>query len=516
MAYAVSQSAPRQRLRGRLPAVLGVARRAQTYRNLLYLIASFPLGLAYSAFLITGLSMGVGTLIVWIGVPILLVMVLAWWGLGAFERELAIWWLGVEIRPMARPRTAELRIGGRLKAHLTSQVTWTSLVYLFAKFPLGLFSFVLITMLLGFSARLLATPLPYLLDLVAGEGIDPQGVVIATAAPVLGAGLGLGTLHLANALAFVSGRFARLMLGLSDVSERLTQTQAVAERERSKAERAEQSRSELIVNVSHELRTPIASIRGHVESLLLASEGRPADAPAPPETRHYLDIVHRETERLGALVDDLLALARAESGELRLDLAPTDATAIVEEVYQTLMPLARRERQITLVRDVTPDLPRVLADRQRLGQVLLNLARNAITYTPTGGIVSITLSRAPTNPDFLLLTVADTGIGIAPEDLDRIFERFYRTDASRARTSGGFGLGLAIVRDLVTAMGGSVRAESTPGEGSRFHVMLRIAGGSRVVGQSASRLADGGRIARANPEPAPESLPDYPTTRLPD
>ncbi len=144
------------------------------------------------------------------------------------------------------------------------------------------------------------------------------------------------------------------------------------------------------------------------------------------------------------------------------------------------MPLARRERQITLVRDVTPDLPRVLADRQRLCQVLLNLARNAITYTPTGArIVSITLSRAPTNPDFLLLTVADTGIGIAPEDLDRIFERFYRTDASRARTSGGFGLGLAIVRDLVTAMGGSVRAESTPGEGSRFHVMLRIADGGR-------------------------------------
>jgi two-component system, OmpR family, phosphate regulon sensor histidine kinase PhoR len=114
----------------------------------------------------------------------------------------------------------------------------------------------------------------------------------------------------------------------------------------------------------------------------------------------------------------------------------------------------------------------VLADRQRLAQVLLNLVRNAITYTPAGGIVSISLERA--NDAQIALTVADTGIGIPPEDLERVFERFYRTDASRARSTGGFGLGLAIVRDLVTAMGGSISAESVVGEGTRFRLLLQV------------------------------------------
>ena len=128
---------------------------------------------------------------------------------------------------------------------------------------------------------------------------------------------------------------------------------------------------------------------------------------------------------------------------------------------------------MTLIRKVAPMLPHMLADRQRLIQVLLNLVRNAITYTPQGGIVSITVERADAN--YLALVVADTGIGIPNDDLERVFERFYRTDPSRARTSGGFGLGLAIVRDLVNAMGGSITVESKVGEGSCFRVLLRIA-----------------------------------------
>jgi len=118
-------------------------------------------------------------------------------------------------------------------------------------------------------------------------------------------------------------------------------------------------------------------------------------------------------------------------------------------------------------------MPPALADRQRLEQVLLNLTRNAISYTPDGGIVSLRLSQ----PDarWLALDVADTGIGIPPQELQHVFERFYRTDASRARSSGGFGLGLAIVHDLVQAMGGTVRVASTVGEGSQFSVLLRVA-----------------------------------------
>ena len=114
-----------------------------------------------------------------------------------------------------------------------------------------------------------------------------------------------------------------------------------------------------------------------------------------------------------------------------------------------------------------------MADRQRLAQVLLNLVRNAITSTPPGGIVSLTLERLDAH--HLALIVEDNGVGIPAEDLERIFERFYRTDISRTRATGGFGLGLTIVHDLVTAMGGSIRVQSTVGKGSKFIVLLPTA-----------------------------------------
>jgi two-component system, OmpR family, phosphate regulon sensor histidine kinase PhoR len=194
---------------------------------------------------------------------------------------------------------------------------------------------------------------------------------------------------------------------------------------------------------------------------------------SPEVLRNYLGIVHREAERLGTLVDELLALARAETDELQLSLTPVDAAQVIVEVQESLAALARRERQVTLVHEIQPDLPPLLADRQRLVQVLLNLVRNAITYTPPGGLVSMMLQRM--DQDNLTIAVADTGSGIAADELDRIFERFYRTDASRARSSGGFGLGLSIVRDLVEAMGGTIQVESTVGEGSRFEVTLPVA-----------------------------------------
>ncbi len=194
--------------------------------------------------------------------------------------------------------------------------------------------------------------------------------------------------------------------------------------------------------------------------------------------RNYLNIVHREALRLGSLVDDLLALARTEASELSLNMAAVEAAEVVEEVYQTLMPLARRERQITIVRSVTAGLPPIMADRQRLVQVLLNLVRNAITYTPDGGIISISLQQV--DAAHLALSVSDTGIGIPPEEQERIFERFYRTDASRTRATGGFGLGLAIVRDFVNAMGGTISVESVVGEGSCFRVLLQVAPAPRA------------------------------------
>ena len=459
--------------RARLAYVFGVARRRQTYRNVAFLLASLPLGIFYFGFLVGGLVLGFATIVLVVGVPILLLMAAASWGLGTFERELVRSWLGMPIPAPIRAEATQRSPSARLAAHFRDQVTWTNLLYLLLKFPLGVLSFAAAFGVIAVTARLLATPLGFLIppgDLAyAGS---PAWVVVG---PALGLLVGFGGLHALNGLAYLSGRFARVMLGPSEAALRAAAAEVVAARERANAERAEQSRRELIVNVSHELRTPTASIRGHVESLLMALEA-PDGRPLPPERlQNYLTVVHREAERLAALIDDLLALARAEAGELRLTLGPVDAGEVIAEIHETMEPLAWRERSVTLVKEVPPGLPPVLADRERLAQVLLNLVRNAVTHTPAGGIVSIAL--APVGPDRIELAVADTGTGIPPEDLDRIFDRFYRVDASRNRASGGFGLGLAIVRDLVTAMGGEVTAESKLGEGSRFRVTLRVASG---------------------------------------
>jgi len=461
-----------------------LAQKKQTYLNILYLLLSFPLGLLYFVFLITMVSVGLGTVVVWIGVPILLIAMTVWWHIAAVERSLAISWLHVQIRPMSLTNITKKDFWARMRAQLSNSMTWKTLAFLFLKFPLGILSFVLalnipilvvafsiVAFILGF----FITPFLYLFVLVTGK--PPQFLKTTNSRHLLllgltAGGLTLAPLHLLNGLAWLWGQLACTMLGMSSNAIRVAEAESIAAQERIRAERADQSRRELIVNVSHELRTPVASIRGHIESLLMDCDAQGANAPPPEALHKYLTIVHREAIRLGALVDDLLSLARTEAHELRLNVEAVVAAEVVEDVYQTLMPLARRERQITMIRDVTTGLPSVQADRQRLMQVLLNLVRNAITYTPDGGIVSIKLSLI--DEHYLLLSVADTGIGIPLEDQQHIFERFYRTDASRTRSSGGFGLGLAIVRDFVTAMGGSISVESTVGEGSCFHVCLHV------------------------------------------
>jgi two-component system phosphate regulon sensor histidine kinase PhoR len=467
---------------GRIPVSLfRVARDRQSYMNMLYLLLSFPLGLAYFVFLVTGIAAGLGTLVIWIGAFILILMMTAWRQIAAFERRMAIDWLHVVIAPLSYPYAIPMTQWQRLQSLVSNSMTWKTLAYLLLKFPLGLFSFVItivlsvlsiavaiVTLIIG----LLTAPFFILAITLQGASRARERVQGYLLFALTGFGLSLITLHLLNGLAFISGQFARVMLGMSDTAWRVEEARALAAQERARAEQAEQRRRELVVNVSHELRTPVASVAGHLESLLIATnEG--TTAPAPATLYNYLSIAHHEVERLGMLVDDLLSLAQMESDELRLDLREVIASEAIEEVYQTLMPLARSQRQVTLVRGTVPNLPPVLADRQRLIQVLLNLVRNAITSTPAGGIVSINLE--PADPQHLALVVADSGVGVPAEELEHIFERFYRTDTSRARTSGGFGLGLAIVHDLVTAMGGTISVESTVGRGSRFCILLRIA-----------------------------------------
>ncbi len=368
----------------------------------------------------------------------------------------------------------------RFRAHVSNSVTWKSLLYLFLRFPFGIIAFVIavnvlllmfIIGLTSFIIGFLIAPFVYMFTLLSREGeVSGKSVRRYLYLSLTGWGSALWPLYISNGLALMWGQLARKLLGMSDSAVQLRTAQQLIERERARAERADQKRRDLIVNVSHELRTPVASIRGHIESLLLTCEESENGVPSAVELKNYLTIVQREAERLGVLVEDLLALARTEKSELQLTLTEVQAGEVVEEVYQTLMPLARRERQIIIVRQIDPQLPAVTADRQRLTQVLLNLVRNAVTYTPDGGIVSIGLQRM--DADHLELSVADTGIGIAPEDIEHIFDRFYRADASRSRASGGFGLGLAIVQEFVTAMGGTITVTSIPGEGSCFRVIL--------------------------------------------
>ncbi|MCL4535422.1 MAG: cell wall metabolism sensor histidine kinase WalK [Bacteroidetes bacterium] len=253
----------------------------------------------------------------------------------------------------------------------------------------------------------------------------------------------------------------------NNMASRLAGTMAELETEKQHAESALRAKRELVANVSHELRTPLASIRGHTESLVMN------DAEVDgADRREYLNVIYRETEHLSRLIDDLFALSRAEAGALPLSLGPISLGEVVDEVVSGIRSVARNERHISLVSEVDPSLPPVLADRQRAAQVLGNLVRNAVRYTPEGGLISV---RASLQDDHAEVTVEDTGLGIPPDQLPHIFERFYRGDEARARASGGAGLGLAIVRELVEAMGGEVRAESVVGQGSRFSFTLPLA-----------------------------------------
>lgn len=451
----------------------------QSYMNILYLLCSFFLSIGYFVILVSGISLGFGTLVIWIGVPILFGTMLLWWQLAAFERTLAMNMLGVKIAPMSAGVPRGKGLWQQFQALVSNAMTWKTLAYLLLKFPLSIccFVFAIVLPILSFGLMLVGSVLGslsapfYALALAIGNSPYPgQQLRRYLRLAISAFGLNTASFYLLNGLAYLNGQIARGLLGLSDTALRLETAKAQAEQARAEAEQADQRRRELVVNVSHELRAPVASISGHLESLLLTTDGG-TRAPDPAQLHNYLSVAYQEARRLGTLVDDLLSLARMEAHELRLAIRDVAANEVVEEVYQTLMPLAQRDRQVTLVRGVQSRLPLVQADRQRLVQVLTNLVRNAITSTPAGGIVSINLEEADTG--YLALVVEDSGVGIPPDELQKIFERFYRTDTSRSRKTGGFGLGLAIVHELVSAMGGSISVASTVGQGSCFRVLLR-------------------------------------------
>lgn len=224
----------------------------------------------------------------------------------------------------------------------------------------------------------------------------------------------------------------------------------------------ERIRSDFVANVSHEIKTPVTAIHGFAETLV---DGACLD---PERAMEFSRIIYRESERLHRIVSELLDLARIESGQVSLELVPTDIVQVVQETVHSLDHRAQKA-DLKLETEGAEAPVWARADKDRLQQVLVNLIVNAINNTPAGGEITVTVRK---ECDEVKVAVTDTGRGIAPEVLPRIFERFYRVDKARSREAGGTGLGLAIVKHIVEAHGGSIRVESEPGRGSIFTLYL--------------------------------------------
>ena len=240
--------------------------------------------------------------------------------------------------------------------------------------------------------------------------------------------------------------------------------------------RLEQVRKDFVANVSHELRTPLTAIKGYVEAL--------RDDPKVDlqQRQRFLEIIETHADRLNLIITDLLLLSKIESGQIPMKQEPVELAPLFDRTLALLSHHINR-KQHKIVLNVSPALPSVLGDEERLGQVFLNLLDNAIKYTLDQGTITIVAGEQGRAVE---INIEDTGIGIPPKDLPRIFERFYRVDKARSRELGGTGLGLAIVKHLVEAHRGTVLVESS-GKGSRFTITLPAAFDRDSATSSATR-----------------------------
>ncbi|HEX5691066.1 MAG TPA: ATP-binding protein [Roseiflexaceae bacterium] len=278
---------------------------------------------------------------------------------------------------------------------------------------------------------------------------------------------------------FVSRRIVEPLQELSSVSQRLAQgyyrertsirsddeladlSQSINQLAEA-LEQTERRRLALLADVTHELRTPLTTIEGYMEGLI--------DGVIAPEPQIFAMIQH-EAVRLKWLTEELALLSRAEAGQLRVVCQPTSLQPLVEHVTAQFQPQFNAQ-DVQLDLRLPPDLPAIFGDPNRLEQILINLLANALRYTPSGGYVVL---AAEAHEFFIQIMVRDTGIGIAPEHLPHLFERFYRVDKSRARKSGGTGIGLTIARHLVYAQGGEIWVESPGlGQGATFFVTVPV------------------------------------------
>lgn len=230
----------------------------------------------------------------------------------------------------------------------------------------------------------------------------------------------------------------------------------------SELKRLEQVRKDFVANVSHELKTPVATISGFAETLL--DEG----GEDPKNVMEFSRIIYEEAQRLNRLINGLLELSRIESEQANMNIVPIN----INELLENTINVARRQyyaHKINLEYIPAPTKPMINSDPDLIAHVLSNLLDNAIKYSPEDGLIQVILEDLE---DRVKVTVQDNGMGIPPQELSRIFERFYRVDKARSRKTGGSGLGLSIVKHLVENLGGQVSVESTPGLGSKFSFTL--------------------------------------------
>ncbi len=308
------------------------------------------------------------------------------------------------------------------------------------------------------------TPIQQMLETVRLALLAGSGIALVLAA-VGGAAISGTALRPLNQIAETTSRIALA----EDLNQRIEgaypndEVGQLAETFNDMMERLQdlfETQRQLVADVSHELRTPLATIQGNIDLL------RRGVARDPHMLQESLEAIDAEVARMSRLVRDLLLLAEAEGG-LTLHMKPVEVDTVLLEVYREAQLMANGRQKVRLGHE---DQALVQGDADRLKQLLLNLVSNAIAYTPEGGTVTLSLNLRPDG--WVRVCVADTGIGIASEDLPHIFDRFWRVDRARTRKAGGSGLGLSIARSIAEAHGGTLEVESELGKGSTFEVLL--------------------------------------------
>jgi signal transduction histidine kinase len=328
---------------------------------------------------------------------------------------------------------------------------------------IGFLSIIAVTSIFGVPVLLLAVVLAVISGLLVARSLGRRLKQLETTAQTMASGD--LTLRVEDTSPDEIGQVGR---AFNQMAQQLGDSLQALEREKVQVEALLRSRRDLIANISHDLRTPIASLSAHLETL----------SAHPERLEEYLPILNDEAARTSDLIGDLFELARLDAHELQLDLAPTALSDVITRVAASYRSLAWERRRIVLEVELPPVLPPVLADVQRVEQVLANLITNGLRFTLEGGVITIEAERLDETVE---VRVSDTGIGIPSDDLAHIFERFYRGDRARSRPaaqdhmSSGSGLGLAIVKGLVEAMDGSVSATSSPGEGTCIGFRLPLA-----------------------------------------